>query len=665
MTDGSRYTARVVERDPADGLPEQLGHFRVNGVLGEGGSGTVYDAAWGHRRVALKVLRRELLRTEREEERFLAEASLLQSVDHPGVVKVLGSGALPDGRPYLAMEHLDGEPLAQRIARGAMPLPEALALFDQLASAVHALHLRGLVHRDIKPENIILTGPYAVLLDFGIAKAENAPASTITQEGSIRGTPAYMAPERFFGAAASVATDVYELAVVFYAMVTGRLPWNDVADPSARLNPPRPSQLGHLLPAHLENVLLQALSTRAEARPPSVAELARGMHEAAGGAAAPRHTEDLPPPVRPPPAAEPAPVSPRSRRRTVVLVTGLAALAAIAVVLVVTLAPADDEPEPAAAAAPAPTTAAAPEPEKPVSLVDPQPIWPHQARRAAWLDGALALHPKDSIALVGLSVPALRDSKVVTAALEEQKEGTAGRYLAMFNAACGFDVLGSIDGILIGAASDKDVQLDVTVRGRFSRAQVETCLSGLFADDDAGPVTRSGSLSKLVSEKRTIWMGWPDDHTVFLTTRRGIDASWMKARLRHADAVSQVPALISLLDEVDTGAALWLVAAPPEPGDSPLPGTKAPRAMYGSILVTSELKVHAGLRYDAQADAEEMARALASRLEGFKREPLAAMWLKEAGFGVRGSDAVFTASMDHTMAVITMKGLFEQLKALE
>jgi eukaryotic-like serine/threonine-protein kinase len=286
--------------DPAaDRLPHQLGHFRVRGLLGEGGSGTVYEAAWGHRRVALKVLRKELLRTDREQERFLVEAALLQAVDHPGVVKVLGHGTLPDGRPYLAMEHLDGEALAARIARGPLPLAEALTLFDQLASAVHALHLRGLVHRDIKPENIILTGSFAVLLDFGIAKAENAPASTITQEGSIRGTPAYMAPERFFGAAASPSTDIYELAVVFYAMVTGRLPWNDVADPSARLNPPRPSSLGYPLPEHLETVLLQALSTRAEARPASVAELARGML-AAANSPVPRHTEDLPP--IPPPA---------------------------------------------------------------------------------------------------------------------------------------------------------------------------------------------------------------------------------------------------------------------------------------------------------------------------------------------------------------------------
>jgi serine/threonine-protein kinase len=641
--------------DPAaDRLPHQLGHFRVRGLLGEGGSGTVYEAAWGHRRVALKVLRKELLRTDREQERFLVEAALLQAVDHPGVVKVLGHGTLPDGRPYLAMEHLDGEALAARIARGPLPLAEALTLFDQLASAVHALHLRGLVHRDIKPENIILTGSFAVLLDFGIAKAENAPASTITQEGSIRGTPAYMAPERFFGAAASPSTDIYELAVVFYAMVTGRLPWNDVADPSARLNPPRPSSLGYPLPDHLETVLLQALSTRAEARPASVAELARGML-AAAGSPVPRHTEDLPP--IPPPA--PAPAPPRSRRRPIVIAIALAALAATAVVLVVTLAPGDDPPAPEPAAA----TEKSPAPP-PVSLVDPPPMWQHPPDRADWLDAALALHPPDSIALVGISVAALKDSKVVTAALEEQKEGAAGRYLEMFNAACGFDVLGSVDGILLGAGNDKDVQLDVTVRGRFTRAQVEKCVSGLFADA-GGEVSHKGALSTLVSDKRTIWMGWPDDHTVFFTTRPAADEAWMKSRLRHAGSARDARALTSLLPEVDTGAALWLVAAPPAPGESPLPGTRPPRALYGSLLLSNELRFHAGLRFDAPADAEQMARALATQLASFRREPIAAMWLKDAGVGVRGNDAVFTASMDDTMAVLTLKGLFEQLKLLE
>jgi hypothetical protein len=466
-----------------------------------------------------------------------------------------------------------------------------------------------------------------------------------------------MAPERFFGAAASTATDVYELAVVFYAMVSGRLPWSNVADPAARLNPPRPSELGHALPEQLETVLLQALSTRAEARPPSVAELARRMGEAAGGSPAPRHTEDLPP--APPPVATAPAAAPRRRMRAVLLVAGFAAATALAVVLVVILAPADDPPAPLAVPAPDPSPSPGP-----ISLVDPPPMWERSAPATDW-NHALALHPKDSIALVGISVKTLRDSKVVTAALEDQKEGDIGRYLAIYDAACGFDVLGSIDRVLIGAANDRDIQLDVSVTGRFTRTQVEACLGRIFADEDAGAVTRRGAVSKLVSDKQTVWIGWPDDHTVFLSTRKGIDEAWMKGRLRKASSVRQAQALISLLDQVDTGAALWFIAAPAEPGDAPLPGTKPPRSIFASLRLASDLQLHAGLRYDSPADAEQMARALASQLEGFRREPLAAMWLKDAGFGVRGSDAILTVSMDHAMAVITLKGLLEQIKAAQ
>src|SRR5512146_2224866 len=234
----------TAEPAPSDSLTGTLGEFRIAGVLGEGGSGRVYDAVWGHRRVALKVLRRELVATPGDAERFANEAALLQAVDHPGVVKVLGAGTLDDGRPWLAMERLEGETLAARIARGPLPAAESFDLLAQLAAAVHALHRRGLVHRDVKPENVMLVRGFAVLLDFGIAKDQATAASTTTQQGGVRGTPAYMAPERFFGAPASVASDVYELAVTGFAMLTGRLPWEHAADPTARLNPPRPSQLG-------------------------------------------------------------------------------------------------------------------------------------------------------------------------------------------------------------------------------------------------------------------------------------------------------------------------------------------------------------------------------------------------------------------------------------
>jgi serine/threonine protein kinase len=276
----------------------QLGEFRIESVLGEGGSGTVYAAHWGHREVALKVLRDAWLPSDSERRRFLDEARLLADVNHPGVVRILGFGELPDGRPYLAMERLEGESLANRLNQGALEVGSALALFEQLCQAVHTLHERGLIHRDIKPENVFLIRQeqYAVLLDFGIAKPMDAPDSTVTREGGVRGTPAYMAPERFFGAPANTATDIYELGVVLYTMVTGRLPWEGASDPVTRLNPLRPSDLGISLPGALEVALLEALASRAEGRPSTVADLAARVSQAVhttpstGG---PRRTADL------------------------------------------------------------------------------------------------------------------------------------------------------------------------------------------------------------------------------------------------------------------------------------------------------------------------------------------------------------------------------------
>ncbi|MGE0404203.1 MAG: serine/threonine-protein kinase, partial [Kofleriaceae bacterium] len=187
--------------------PRKLGEFRIEGVLGEGGSGIVYDATWGPRRVALKVLHVHLADTERVRAQFLAEAQRLQQITHSSVVKVLNVGQLPDNRPFLAMERLEGDTLASVLARGPMPLVAALELFAELCGAVGALHEQGLIHRDLKPENVfIVAGKHAVLLDFGIAKDVAAPSSTTTMEGGVRGTPAYMAPERFFGQPAAIAT---------------------------------------------------------------------------------------------------------------------------------------------------------------------------------------------------------------------------------------------------------------------------------------------------------------------------------------------------------------------------------------------------------------------------------------------------------------------------
>ncbi len=260
-------------------VPEQLGGFAIEGELGRGGSGVVYAARWDDRPIALKVLLSDDGATAKERDRFLVEAKHMQRVTHPNVVRVLAAGELPDGRPYLAMERLSGSSLAERLLMGRLAIGAALELFQQLTRAISALHAAGVVHRDIKPENIMLVdgGQRAVLLDFGIARGVDDAESTTTQLGMQRGTPAYMAPERFFGARASIGSDVYETAVVLYVMLTGLLPWADQRNPQDRLEPMPPSRRGIELPPGLELVLMRALSPKPEGRPATIDELSAAV----------------------------------------------------------------------------------------------------------------------------------------------------------------------------------------------------------------------------------------------------------------------------------------------------------------------------------------------------------------------------------------------------
>jgi len=286
---------------PAPSVPERLGPFLITGVLGTGGSAVVYAAVHNGQPVALKVPHDEL--SPKQQQRFLQEAGMLARVRHPAIVEVLDAGRLPDDRPYLAMRRHEGETLAAYLERhGALDLRHALRLFDELADAAAVLHDEDLVHRDIKPENVLLVegAEHVVLLDLGIAKDLDAPASTTTQAGIAKGTPAVMAPERFFGAAASTRTDVYELAVVLYVMLVGRSPWSDSADAAARLNPALPSELGVELPSALSEQLMRALSTRPEVRPSNARELAVCVREAA------MTTEAAPPRVTTAIACDPA-----------------------------------------------------------------------------------------------------------------------------------------------------------------------------------------------------------------------------------------------------------------------------------------------------------------------------------------------------------------------
>lgn len=378
--------------EPTAVIPAELGPFSIQGVLGEGGSAVVYAALWNGEEVALKVPREREL-TPREQERFLEEAKMLERVRHRAVVEVLGSGRLPDGLPYLVMRRCEGETLADHLsAKGALGLGHALDLFEQLASAVEALHDAGLLHRDLKPENLLLVDEARAvkLLDFGIAKEIDAPASTTTQAGIARGTPATMAPERFFGAPASKSTDVYELAVVFYAMLVGRLPWNDVTNVQARLNPLSPREAGAAVPDTLSSTVMEALSTRPERRPDGVSALVRRVRESVRtGATTGRVTAatsiSAPPPPLFPQKSEDAQVI-ESRRdlpvhkgsaRTIASVAALALIAvgAVSVIGLRTSAtpasptPSADPPSPAAA----PLAPAEPERARELPSAEPAP----------------------------------------------------------------------------------------------------------------------------------------------------------------------------------------------------------------------------------------------------------------------------------------------------
>lgn len=297
----------MADSDSTPTMPRELGPFSIQGILGEGGSAVVYAATWNGDEVALKVPREREL-TPKEQERFLEEAKMLERVRHRAVVDVLGSGRLPDGLPYLVMRRYEGTTLAEYLAaHGALTTSHALDLFEQLASAVQALHDAGLLHRDLKPENLLVVDNCRALklLDFGIAKEIDAPASTTTQAGIARGTPATMAPERFFGAPASLSTDVYELAVVFYAMLMGRLPWSEVTNVQARLNPLSPIEAGAEIPEALSTAVMAALSTRPERRPADVAALVASVRQGAERAAVTSRVTAATSISAPPPPLEP------------------------------------------------------------------------------------------------------------------------------------------------------------------------------------------------------------------------------------------------------------------------------------------------------------------------------------------------------------------------
>ncbi len=195
--------------------------YEVERELASGGMGTIFlarDIALD-RKVAVKILRPELA-TAVAAERFLREARILASLSHPNVLPVHHAGEA-GGFFYYVMDHVEGETLQQRLARGPMPVEEVIKLGSDLLAALEAVHGHGIIHRDVKPSNVFLVGDRAVLADFGIAKRVRESSPGLTMPGHKLGTPEYMPPEQVTGEVTQ-RSDLYALGMVLFEAITGR-----------------------------------------------------------------------------------------------------------------------------------------------------------------------------------------------------------------------------------------------------------------------------------------------------------------------------------------------------------------------------------------------------------------------------------------------------------
>ena len=286
----SSVVARLHEGD-------QLGPFRIGHLIGAGGMGEVYRATDTRldRDVAIKVLPRASAIDAAGRDAFEREARAISKLTHPRISTLYDVGSAPFGNttvPYLVMELVDGETLAARLARGSLPVDQALAVAIEIADALVAAHAAGVVHRDIKPANIMLTRSGAKLLDFGLARLQHSlaaaqPAGTFagnpqTQHSAILGTLPYMAPEQLGGAEIDARTDLFAFGAVLYEMLTGRRAFDAASEAdlavAIREHEPAPlaAQVPRVPPA-LDRVVTTCLAKDPEERWQTAKDLLREL----------------------------------------------------------------------------------------------------------------------------------------------------------------------------------------------------------------------------------------------------------------------------------------------------------------------------------------------------------------------------------------------------
>jgi serine/threonine-protein kinase len=285
--------AEISGASPA-GTARHIGRYRILEMLGSGGMGAVYKAEDPSLRrvVALKVPHLARSSGSKEaEQRFLREARAAAVIRHPHVCPIHDVGE-DQGNLFLVMAYVEGESLADRLARQKRfdDLREAATLARQIAEGLEAIHGHGIIHRDLKPGNILIDrNGQVVLTDFGLART-TADTEHVTAEGTLLGTPAYMAPEQAAGKTKEIGvwTDIYSLGVVLYRMITGLVPFDGpvhvIIYKIIFEEAPRPSSLREGLDAALEDIVVRAMARRAEDRFPSAGAVAAALRQWVDGA---------------------------------------------------------------------------------------------------------------------------------------------------------------------------------------------------------------------------------------------------------------------------------------------------------------------------------------------------------------------------------------------
>ena len=317
---------------------ESLGKYEIKRTLGRGAMGIVYEG-WDPiiaRRVAIKTVKlpenADDPETEEALARFRREAQAAGRLTHPNIVGVFDYGETND-LAYIVMEFVDGPPLKSLLDKEErFALTDALRVMEDLLAGLQFSHERGVVHRDIKPANVMLTsGGQVKIADFGIARIES---SSMTQAGTLLGTPAYMSPEQFMGQVVDARTDIYSSGVLLYQLLTGERPFEGglsaIMHKALNTEPPAPSQLSVTAPPALDAVVRRAMAKRPEDRFASANAFAEAVRTALANpvsVAEPESEDEATMVAAPPPPAVPAAAAPVREARPATAIPSSAVVA--------------------------------------------------------------------------------------------------------------------------------------------------------------------------------------------------------------------------------------------------------------------------------------------------------------------------------------------------